>query len=380
MDPLNSVLKAYLRGVWDSVKGVSLIFIVIRDTYSSTALQNDKQNSELEESSSSSGSTHTGKRSKKQTHANKRELNKLKEESNLLKRVFQCCLLNGGFFGLSIIFFECVLLPIIRVFLSWMFTQNPGNGAIIGNYIVTFLSILFGMIWVMPLFILSKIVNSLWFQDIADSAYKFRKGQPQLFVSFSVIIADTLFSLLVQTLFLIQSMVVNVLPFNYFGIITNVHLCLLYSLYSFEYKWCNMGWELHKRLTYIENNWPYFLGFGTIMTILTQLTSSITISGCIFAVLFPFSILSANEATPVTNAINYQLKFFSLVVAISNALFNKTIRPSIVPMSKAAKDAAITAANANDIFRTIRQQTPPVNVSQSRNQSLHQSGSHRQYR
>lgn len=226
-------------------------------------------------------------------------------ESNLLKRVFQCCLLNGGFFGLSITLFEYVLLPIIRVFLSWMFTQNPGSGAIIGNYIVTFLSILFGMIWVMPLFILSKVVNSLWFQvcghwtqrksfsiffeisihnntslllqDIADSAYKFRKGQPQLFVSFSVIIADTLFSLLVQTLFLIQSMVVNLLPFNYFYFLTYLHLSLLYSLYSFEYKWCNMGWELHKRLTYIENYWPYFLGFGTILTILTQLTSSIFI-------------------------------------------------------------------------------------------------------
>lgn len=118
---------------------------------------------------------------------------------------------------------------------------------------------------------------ALFLQDIADSAYKFRKGQPQLFVSFSVIIADTLFSLLVQTLFLIQSMVVNLLPFNYFGIICNVHLCLLYSLYSFEYKWCNMGWELHKRLTYIETHWPYFLGFGTILTILTQLSSSIFI-------------------------------------------------------------------------------------------------------
>lgn len=131
--------------------------------------------------------------------------------------------------------------------------------------------------------------DALLLQDIADSAYKFRKGQPQLFVSFSVVIADTLFSLLVQTLFLIQSMLVNLLPFNYFGIICNVHLCLLYSLYSFEYKWCNMGWELHKRLTYIENHWPYFLGFGTILTILTQLTSSITIrllklkSGFLFA-------------------------------------------------------------------------------------------------
>lgn len=190
-----SMLKAYLHGVWDSVKGVSLIFIVIRDTYSSPELQTDKQDSELDESSSSSNNTNTSKRPTKRSHAKKRELNKLKEyvstdlhirtscsfaylcqsndlssilwfsrESNLLKRIFQCCLLNGGFFGLSIILFECVILPTIRLFLNWMFTQNPGSGAVIGQYIVTFLSILFGMIWVMPLFVLSKIVNSLWFQ------------------------------------------------------------------------------------------------------------------------------------------------------------------------------------------------------------------------
>lgn len=77
---------------------------------------------------------------------------------------------------------------------------------------------------------------------------------------------------------------------------------------------------------------------------------------------------------------NYPLKFFSIVVAISNALFNKTILPANVPMSRAAMDAAITAANANDTFRTIRQQTPPVNISQNRNQSSHHSGSHRHYR
>lgn len=78
-----SILKAYLRGVWDSVKGVSLIFIVIRDTCNSKAIeQNEKQTSELEESTStSSSSTHASKRppTARRSHTNKRELNKLKE-------------------------------------------------------------------------------------------------------------------------------------------------------------------------------------------------------------------------------------------------------------------------------------------------------------
>lgn len=41
-------------------------------------------------------------------------------------------------------------------------------------------------------------------QDIADSAYKFRKGRPQMMTSLSKLIADTLFSLVVQALFLVQ--------------------------------------------------------------------------------------------------------------------------------------------------------------------------------
>lgn len=121
------------------------------------------------------------------------------------------------------------------------------------------------------------LVNFIKFnsQDIADSAYKFRKGRPQLMPSISKLIADTLFSLVVQALFLVQSMVVSLIPIYYVGsILSFVHMCLLYSLYSFEYKWFNMGWELHKRLTYIEHNWPYFIGFGMPLAILTQLHNS----------------------------------------------------------------------------------------------------------
>lgn len=70
-------------------------------------------------------------------------------------------------------------------------------------------------------------------------------------------------------------MVVRQFPIDYVGsFLCFGHICLLYSLYSFEYKWCNMGWELHKRLTYIENNWPYFFGFGVPLAILTQIPDS----------------------------------------------------------------------------------------------------------
>lgn len=58
------------------------------------------------------------------------------------------------------------------------------------------------------------------------------------------------------------------------SILSIVHLSLLYSLYSFEYKWCNMGMELNSRLSIIENYWPYFLGFGFPLAVVTSLPES----------------------------------------------------------------------------------------------------------
>merc|ERR1712018_350180 len=89
-------------------------------------------------------------------------------------------------------------------------------------------------------------------------------------------IADTVFSLVVESVFLVQAKICSFLPIKFIGnAVHMVHLCLLFSLYSFEYKWFNQGLELHKRLTYVENNWPYFLGFGFPLAVLTSMSDSI---------------------------------------------------------------------------------------------------------
>lgn len=88
----------------------------------------------------------------------------LHRETNMLKRVAQCCLLNGGVFGFSIILFEYGLLPFICYFLNCIFGHNSVVGAATRDWIISFLSFIFGTTWILPLFILSKVVNSLWFQ------------------------------------------------------------------------------------------------------------------------------------------------------------------------------------------------------------------------
>ncbi|XP_063376525.1 etoposide-induced protein 2.4 isoform X2 [Cydia fagiglandana] len=300
MESVKNFSVSLIKGFIDSLRGVTVLLYL------------DKEINEK----ALSRSPHKDADSKQ-----KQKAPKVLQESKVLTRVLQSCILNGFIFLLSILVFEYVLLPSMKYLVTVVFGHNPGVAHNVWGWMQPFLSMTFRMIWVLPLFLLSKLVNSLWFQDIADSAYRHRRGRPQFMSSVSKIIADSLFSILVQALFLVQSMLVSMLPITYIGeLLCLVHMCLLYSLYSFEYKWFNMGWELHKRLTFIETNWPYFLGFGLPLAVLTQIPQSYIISGCVFSIFFPVFILSGNEATPVIGS-EYPLRLFSPVVAISNGMF-----------------------------------------------------------
>jgi 1,4-dihydroxy-2-naphthoate octaprenyltransferase len=113
--------------------------------------------------------------------------------------VFQCSALNGGIFLFSILLFDYGLMPLLQYIVQYFMGQST-----IWGFIHTTISFIFSFIWIVPLFVLSKIINTFWFQDIADAAYTFRKGRPTLIPSLSKLLADVVFSLLVQSLFLFQ--------------------------------------------------------------------------------------------------------------------------------------------------------------------------------
>ena len=105
--------------------------------------------------------------------------------------------------------------------------------------------------------------------------FRSSQGRPLVNLSISVMIADTVFSIVVEVIFLCQGKVCSMVPIKILGAGLNLlHQCLLHSLYSFEYKWFSQGIELHKRLYYVETHWPYFLGFGLPLAVITSMPES----------------------------------------------------------------------------------------------------------
>lgn len=256
-----------------------------------------------------------------------REQNKpRKKEPHILERTFKCCLLNGAVFWTSILIFENMVLPTLQmvVFLCMGGSEEAAHN--LWGYTQPVLSVAFSTLWVLPFFLLSKIVNAIWFQDIADLAFRSSQGRPVVSLSISVMIADTVISILIESIFLIQGKVTSLLPIKLLGSACNmVHLCLLHALYSFEYKWFSQGLELHKRLDYVETNWPYFLGFGLPLAVITSMPESQVIAGCVFSIMFPLFIVSGNQASIVASPGIPRINIFAPTISLSNAIFANTL-------------------------------------------------------
>jgi len=211
-----NIIYGILYGIKDSLFGIS----AIRKIH----IQNEKLN----------------KRNQKSLKANAHT--SPKQTFSVYQRLFECCVFNIGVFGLSIVLFNWLLLPNIFEFMKFVF-GHEGRVVRIWSWLNPILLYTFGAFWVLPLFVLSRFVNAFWFQDIAECTFR---GRTQSVRSVSFFIADTLFSLIIQALFLIQAVMVgNVLYIGQFASI--FHLSLLYSLYSFEYKWFNNGKSIHER-------------------------------------------------------------------------------------------------------------------------------------
>lgn len=163
------------------------------------------------------------------------------------------------------------------------------------------------VLWMYPIYCISFILNTIWYQEIADdgaqeatagvemcirssspltclraarcSAYLQLHGKPNptpvadmiryilrdgalcldsfthsLTLSVPCTCSDELYRAILVAFFLLQTVLSYLIPVVG-PVVSFIHLSWLYSLYCFEYKWSLAGWSLEKRLTHLEQNW-----------------------------------------------------------------------------------------------------------------------------
>ena len=255
------------------------------------------------------------------------------ETKRVKKNLALLCLFNGGILLMGMLCFHYAFLPIFSRLFFTLAGEDAPKSSLPLVILQRMLTYAFNVLWLIPAFIISKFVNCYWFRETADVVFKklTKKTQPMPGLPLSRSISDVLFSLVVQIFFLIQSTLILLLPVPVVNVVLgHLCLCLLYSFYAFEYAWIYRNLTVKQRIERIQLFWPYFLGFGLPLTILsTQMSTSMIVNECIFSILFPFAIVAATSVklrervvvSPSNTPIVY-LNIFSICIRLTSRLFD----------------------------------------------------------
>ncbi|KAF0716320.1 hypothetical protein AaE_011137 [Aphanomyces astaci] len=197
-------------------------------------------------------------------------------------RTVKCVMVNGIIFLGSIFFFDYVVIPIIHLLGLALKKHEEATGGTkdsssFHDTIDTIIFLVYQGLWMYPIYCVSFILNTIWYQELAEEAYLQTHGTAR-----PAPVKDMLIDEVYRAILLVP--VVG--PFVSF-----VHMSWLYALYCFEYKWSLHGWSIEKRLAFMEKHWAYFIGFGCPFTLATYFAPNFVGKG-IFALLFPFLLLA----------------------------------------------------------------------------------------
>jgi len=211
---------------------------------------------------------------------------------------YDVILYNGCICLLTFWLFQRIVQP----FLYTRFAlENPSSGFVqqIAFAMYWMFIGLYHLLWIIPVFLLSFLINSKWLQVVSEKAFIVLTNHPPQSTSLNSlsqlprVMATEVYTSTFYVMFLIQCFLCALIPF--FGPLMNfVLLCWMYSLYCFEYKWSH--WHIGRRLKYIEDNWPYFFGFGMVTATpftLASIYGGFWISYAVWWLLFPYFIIMA---------------------------------------------------------------------------------------
>ncbi|KAI7892592.1 etoposide-induced protein 2.4-domain-containing protein [Mucor mucedo] len=149
-----------------------------------------------------------------------------------------------------------------------------------------------------PAYIALLVINGKFFSKVAEKSYQIQSSQQKQKNTTSVVetMASTIFTIILYINSGIFAALLVKIPF--IGLILSFLMnCIITSYYCFEYQWIYKGWNIEKRLAYMEKHWAYFVGFGLPVTVVTFFLSFLR-SGAVFSLIYPCFIIMSMMAAP----------------------------------------------------------------------------------
>jgi hypothetical protein len=232
----------------------------------------------------------------------------------------------------SILLYQKAILPLLTI-INNKLTSKDELLQIDDN--VKSVWILYQSLWLLPMCILCYGCSMLWYQDLADSTFKYLKGIPKA-TTLSKSVGHALYGTLVWLCAFIQVKLLTIMcplvcfhlesamSLFFIGVQATIPLttaskmvvaaieqmvalslrmvahiaklagltllCLMYGWYAFDPKWIAEGLDPDSRFCLLERYWAYFVGYGLPCVLLLENTSFFVGFG-VFLSIFPFCIL-----------------------------------------------------------------------------------------
>ncbi|CAO4370120.1 unnamed protein product [Caenorhabditis nigoni] len=151
-----------------------------------------------------------------------------------------------------------------------------------------------GFFTILPVFFIMKFILMFWFADVSGACMRALNTPPPIQESMQKMFGETITSVVHQVFFSIQAILSQYLPMPLITpYIVFFHVAIYNSMYCFDYFFDSYNFSFNRRANYFETRWPYFLGFGTPLTIASTLGGSWFANGVIYALLVPLFIISS---------------------------------------------------------------------------------------
>ncbi len=192
---------------------------------------------------------------------------------------------------------EKVITPVLQTLLL-VEVAGPGSPDRVFSWV-------YHLLWIYPVYALSSLLSMVWHQSVANATYKLlnpsrKKNNPRPAKALFSMLEQAIYNQLLTLMLYVQMFLVSFVPLAG-STLSFLHLCLLYSLSSFAYKWEFQNIQLEKRVHDFESNWAYYAGFGMPLALVTVQFPWLVSCG-LYTLTAPIYIILAILASPTDHS------------------------------------------------------------------------------